>query len=74
MFKLSCDVSKPQSTIFPIQVQIMYVKLISFKARHDELIHELITLQKHRLILMYKAIMRSQLNSKQGFFFNPTGV
>ena len=35
MFKLSCNVSKTKSTIFTIQVQIMYVKLILFEARHD---------------------------------------
>ena len=43
---------------------------ISLEARHDELIHELITLDNHELIQRLMEIMRSQLKTKEEIFLS----
>ena len=52
---------------------LFYVRLLDYsillKARHDELIHESITLRNHELILRKTLIMRSQLKNERGHFF-----
>ena len=42
------------------------------KARHDELVHEWITLNKHELIQRLKSIMRLWFKNKKGKFFSPS--
>ena len=67
--KPGCFQIVSDSCIFFVQLVLCPVLL---KARHNELIHESITLHNYELALTSKAIMRSQLENERSKFFSPT--
>ena len=59
-------------------IQLVFVQLLDYSfllnARHDELIHESITLDNHNLILRLTEIMRSQLKNLRNIFSPTSGI
>ena len=65
-----------KSSIVFVQL-VLNVRLLDYsillKARHDELIEELITLHSYEAFIRLMAIMRSQLKNEREFFSPPPG-